>query len=137
MITHSTWSGGGALGVLGGMGPLSSAEFVRTIYEHARGAREQDDPVVFLYSDPTLPDRTEAFLGGREEQVLAPLQAALGRLVEMGAERLVVCCMTAHHVFPGLPAELRARLVSLVDVAVEAGLVVLGELEELDAGGKR
>jgi aspartate racemase len=112
----------GTLGVLGGMGPLSSAEFVRTIYEHARGAREQEDPAVLLYSDPSFPDRTEAFLAGAEERVAVPLEAALRRLVQMGAARLVVCCMTAHHVFPRLPQELRARLVSLVDVTI-------GELE--------
>ena len=110
----------GALGVLGGMGPLSSAEFVRTIYERARGEREQEDPVVLLYSDPSFPDRTEAFLSGAEERVAVPLEAALRRLVEMGADRLVVCCVTAHHVFPRLPAELRARLVSMVDLTLEA-----------------
>ena len=111
---------GRALGVLGGMGPLSSAEFVRTIYEQATDGREQDDPVVHLYSDPSFPDRTEAFLAGREELVLAPMVSALERLVEMGAGRLVVCCMTSHHLLPRLPSALRARVVSLVDLAVEA-----------------
>jgi aspartate racemase len=109
-----------AVGVLGGMGPLSSAEFVRTIYEHASGAREQEAPAVLLYSDPSFPDRTDAFHAGREERVSVPLEAALRRLLEMGADRLVVCCMTAHHVFPRLSPDVRARLVSLVDVAVEA-----------------
>lgn len=108
----------GALGVLGGMGPLSSAEFVRTIYEHVRGDHEQQDPTVLLYSDPSFPDRTTAFLAGEEERVAVPLEAALRRLVQMGADQLVVCCMTAHHLFPRLPADLRARLVSMVDVAL-------------------
>lgn len=109
-----------ALGVLGGMGPLSSAEFVRTIYEHVRGEREQEDPAVLLYSDPSFPDRTEAFLAGEEERIAVPLEAALRRLMGMGADRLVVCCMTAHHVFPLLSDAVRARLVSMVDVTIEA-----------------
>jgi aspartate racemase len=120
MMHTGNESGGRALGVLGGMGPLSSAEFVRTIYEHVRGEREQDDPAVLLYSDPSFPDRTEAFLAGEEERVSVPLEAALRRLLALGADRLVVCCMTVHHVFPRLPADLRARLVSMVDVTVEA-----------------
>lgn len=111
---------GGTIGILGGMGPLASADFVRTLYERAPAAREQDAPVVLLHSDPSIPDRTEAFLAGRDDEVLAPVTAALERLVEMGAERLVVCCMTAHHLLPRLPAALRARVVSVVDVAVEA-----------------
>jgi aspartate racemase len=109
-----------ALGVLGGMGPLSSAEFVRTIYEHVGGTREQDDPAVLLYSDPSFPDRTEAFLAGEEERIAGLLEDALRRLLRMGADRLVVCCMTAHHVFPLLSPRVRRRLVSLVDLALEA-----------------
>lgn len=109
-----------AVGILGGMGPLSSAEFVRTIYEQGTEGREQEDPVVHLWSDPTIPDRTEAFLAGRDDLVLPPIASALERLVEMGAGRLVVCCMTSHHLLPRLPAALRARVVSLVDVTVEA-----------------
>lgn len=109
-----------ALGVLGGMGPLASAEFVRTVYEHVRGAREQDDPAVLLYSDPSFPDRTEALLAGEDERIAMALEAALRLLLRMGADRLVVCCMTAHHVFPRLSPAVRERLVSLADLAVEA-----------------
>ena len=46
------------LGVVGGMGPLASAEFVKTIYEYGLNRREQESPSVVLVSDPTFPDRT-------------------------------------------------------------------------------
>lgn len=48
------------LGVLGGMGPLASAEFLKTIYECSVAGGEQRSPSVIMYSDPTFPDRTEA-----------------------------------------------------------------------------
>lgn len=113
------------LGVLGGMGPLSSAEFLRTIYECTVGEREQDFPAVVMVSDPDFPDRTTAFLAGEEDSVLEPLVAALEKLRELGATRLVMCCMTVHHLLPRLPAELRERLVSLPELIVE----LLGEAE--------
>jgi aspartate racemase len=106
------------LGILGGMGPLSSAEFLKTIYECSPQtcAREQESPGVVLYSDPTFPDRTSAFLAGAGEVVRAQLVDALARLSLLGAGRIVICCMTMHHLLPELPDELRARVVSLLDV---------------------
>lgn len=109
------------IGILGGMGPLSSAEFVKTIYEYSsrRFEREQEAPVVALYSDPTFPDRTESFLGGRDELVLDRLIEALGRLCALGASRIVICCMTIHYLLPRLPPALRERVLSLPDVIID------------------
>jgi aspartate racemase len=75
------------LGVLGGMGGLASAEFVRTVYEISGEvcSREQDAPVVVMYSDPTFPDRTEAFLRGETQPLLNKLIEALELLNSMGA----------------------------------------------------
>ena len=48
------------LGILGGMGPLASAEFLKTIYEYGTRDLEQRSPACILYSDPTFPDRTSS-----------------------------------------------------------------------------
>jgi aspartate racemase len=114
-------SGTDVLGVLGGMGPLASAEFVRTIYEYSGGrlCREQDAPRVILYSDPTFPDRTEAILNRTDEELLDKLTESLRWLYRMGATKMVVCCVTIHYLLPKLPDELRSRVLSLVDVIVD------------------
>jgi aspartate racemase len=117
--TDAAHDGREIVGVLGGMGGLASAEFLRTIYETEVGEREQDGPVVMLYSDPTFPDRTEAFLAGREEVVLEPLLRAMERLRGSGASWVVMCCVTLHHLLPRLPPELGERVVSLLDVLME------------------
>lgn len=106
-------------GVVGGMGPMSSAEFVKTIYEYSLRGLEQDSPVVYLYSDPTFPDRTEAFNAGEDDAVLEKLVAALRGLKAMGAPRAVLCCMTIHHLLPRLPEDLKGMVVSLLDVIFE------------------
>ena len=106
------------LGVLGGMGGLASAEFVKTVYELSGevSPREQDEPVVVMYSDPAFPDRTEAFLRGETEPLLNRLIDALELLNRMGASQFVICCMTIHYLLPQLPAALRERIISLPDV---------------------
>ena len=106
------------LGVLGGMGPLASAEFVRTIYELSGEVcrYEQDAPVVLMYSDPAFPDRTEAFLRGETEPILNRLIDALELLRGMGASQFVIACMTIHYLLPQVPAALREQIISLTDV---------------------
>lgn len=108
------------LGVVGGMGPLASAEFLKTVYECGIGDCEQEAPVVIVYSDPTFPDRTDSFLAGESDFLLASLTQALQRLADAGASRFVICCMTIHYLLPRLPAHLRARVISLLDVIFDA-----------------
>jgi len=106
------------IGVLGGMGPLASAEFVKTIYEFSGQlcGREQQAPVVVMYSDPTFPDRTEALLRGDDELLLGRLTEALEFLCVMGASQIVICCMTIHYLLQQVPSVLRERVISLPDV---------------------
>ena len=112
-------------GIVGGMGPLASAEFVRTIYEAAvavqRGA-EQSAPRLLLLSDPSFPDRTSALASGEEVELVARLGAAVSLLAEQGAEAVVVCCVTIHSVLDQLPAELRALVVPLTDIILRAAV---------------
>jgi aspartate racemase len=109
------------LGVLGGMGPLVSAEFLDTLYRFHRGRVEQEGPVVLMYSNPRIADRTATFLSGDEsaiDRLVAELEANLRLLCQPGIEQLVICCVTVHHVFDRLPADLRRRTRSLLDVVL-------------------
>jgi len=107
------------LGVVGGMGPLASAEFLKTVYQRSLSDREQEAPIILLYSDPTFPDRTDALLKGAESALLDQLTAALYQLCEAGATQIVICCVTAHYFLPMLPDDLRNRILSLLDIALE------------------
>lgn len=106
------------LGVLGGMGGLASAEFVKTVYELSGlvAPREQDAPVVIMYSDPAFPDRTEAFMRGETQPILTKLIESLELLCDMGASQVVIACMTIHYLLPQVPSALRERIISLTDV---------------------
>jgi aspartate racemase len=103
-------------GVLGGMGPLASAEFLKTIYEHCLGVREQDAPVVLMYSDPTFPDRTDHLPADADDLLLNQLIQGLEHLRAGGAARIVICCITIHHLLHRVPAEVRALVWSLPDL---------------------
>lgn len=109
-------------GIVGGMGPLASAEFLRTIYEFGVAGHEQTAPIVILISDPTFPDRTEYLLSGQQDILLEKLEACLTQLALMGATKMVICCLTIHQVVPRLPEQLRRMITPLVDVSL-AGVI--------------
>src|SRR5215213_5001580 len=115
----SSEPGAGVYGVVGGMGPLASAEFLKTIYEFGLREREQNSPTVILYSDPSFPDRTTAFLKGDDDVLLAQLKRVVRELCDMNAVRIVLCCITIHYLLPRLSPDLRERIWSLLDVIAD------------------
>jgi aspartate racemase len=111
-------NGTARLGILGGMGPFASADFVRTIYECNLHGPEQESPRCVLLSEPAFPDRTQAILTGDDQRLRAQLEAAIGLLLAADCQRIVLACVTLHHCLDGLPRDMRSRIISLVDVAV-------------------
>lgn len=107
-------------GVLGGMGPLASAEFLNTIYEETAGRPEQQCPIVYLISDPTIPDRTKCLLNGTEHLLLEHFTSGMNKLESMGATRIVVCCVTIHPLISRLAAHLQKKTISLVDLILDS-----------------
>ena len=105
------------VGVLGGMGPLATVDFLRKMIDATPAVRDQEHVPVIVSSIPQVPDRTEAYFRGGP----SPLEAMISsgrRLVAAGAELIVVPCNTAHLWFDGLQAALDVPLLNLVDEAV-------------------
>ena len=117
---HENTDNGEVWGIVGGMGPLASAEFVNSIYRDTARWTEQESPTVILLSDPTVPDRTECLLSGRHEILLQKLTGSVETLLAIGATRIIVCCLTIHPLIHQLPPALREKIVSLVDLTLDA-----------------
>jgi len=86
------------LGVLGGMGPLATADFLRKIAENTPAKIDQQHIPIVLYSDCTTPDRTENIL----RKGLSPLPHLLTGIRFLNQARVkAICipCNTAHNWF--------------------------------------
>jgi aspartate racemase len=119
------------------MGPLASAEFLRTIYRLNAVEPEQQAPDCILFSDPTFPDRTACIQEGTTPQLTARLVASLEEMVRLGAERIVIACVTIHHVLPDVPEPLRRRVVSLIDLVIDELLAAPRPVVLLATSGTR
>jgi len=109
------------VGVLGGMGPVASAEFVLSIYAHGIRTSEQTSPTVILHSNATVPDRSALLAGSPAEvaAVVEPVCAGLRQLYAHGCTAIVVCCMTVHHVLRDLSPTLRGGVASVLDALID------------------
>ena len=112
------------LGVLGGMGPLASAEFMRRLTLLTPAERDQDHVPAVLWSDPRVPDRTAARLGAGEDPLPALLRGLRG-LEAAGCGAVAIPCNTAHGWFAAMAAATPLPILHIVDAA-EAELSRLG-----------
>jgi len=116
----------GVVGVLGGMGPAATIDFLRKMIAATPAAADQDHVPVLAASIPQVPDRTAAFRG-EGESPLAAMLASGRRLVEGGAGLVVMPCNTAHLWFDALEAALGLPMLHLVDVAIDEARRLAGD----------
>ena len=58
-----------SIGIIGGMGPLATADLFEKIIHATDAARDQDFPHVIVDCNTDIPDRTAAILSGGEDPV--------------------------------------------------------------------
>ena len=112
------------LGVLGGMGPLASAQFMVRLTLLTQADRDQDHIPTVLWSDPRVPDRTAARLGSGPDPLPALLKGLRG-LEAAGCGAVAIPCNTAHGWYPAMQAATGLPILHIVDAAA-AELVRLG-----------
>nr|WP_158809744.1 amino acid racemase [Beijerinckia sp. L45] len=107
------------LGVLGGMGPMATVDFMRKLVEATPATCDQDHLQTLVCAATRIPDRTAAIL----RHGPAPLPAmilALRRLEAAGATRIAIPCNTAHHWHPALQAATDLPILHIVDAVTAA-----------------
>ena len=106
------------LGVLGGMGPQATQVFYQRILDRTDAVRDQDHLPTLIFSDTAIPDRTEAILSGREDQVYQRLLAGAKLLEGAGCTCLAIPCNTSHYFAPRLEQVLSIPLLHMPRLAV-------------------
>ena len=91
------------IGILGGMGPMATADLFRKIIEGTRASRDSEHIRVYIDSDAAIPDRTAAILHGGTDPV-PEMTTALRHLEACGADCILMACNTAHFFLPRLQA---------------------------------
>jgi aspartate racemase len=104
------------IGILGGMGPASTAMFYQEIIHQCQkqyGAKyDQDYPEMFIYNLP-IPNIIEGL--NDPNKVLAFLTAGAKKLDSIGADFIVIPCNTAHYFFEDIKREVSIPMLNILE----------------------
>lgn len=101
------------IGILGGMGPKATRECFDSIISHTPADSDQEHIPVLVYSNPQIPDRTEAILGDGEDP-LPFLKRSARKLEGAGADFLILPCNTAHYFLEEIRKAVSIEILNMV-----------------------
>ena len=108
------------LGVLGGMGPLATADFFTKLVQVTPAESDADHIPVVISCEPQIPSRPKAYFDPEgEPSPLPALRVRRDRLIAAGARRIVIPCNTAHYWFDALTADSPVSFIHIVHATAD------------------
>ncbi len=109
---------GRVIGILGGMGPLATADFMREIILHTPASGDADHIPLIVSSLPQIPDRVGPILTGNGDSPIPAIRARLKILLDAGARCIAMPCNTAHFWYDEIARDCPVPFLSIVDATL-------------------
>lgn len=106
------------IGIIGGMGPLATADLYTKIINFTVAEKDQEHVPVIIDSNPKIPDRTEYILHGGESP-LPEIVKSIRRLEAAGCDFLIMPCNTAHHIINEIKATTKIPFINMMEETVK------------------
>lgn len=106
------------LGVLGGLGPMSTVYFCELLNRHTQAHSDNDHIDMIISSRASTPDRTAYILGRSDRDPLPVMLEEAHRLERAGADLIVIPCNTAHYFYDGLAKECTTPILNIIEETV-------------------
>lgn len=106
------------LGVVGGVGPAATVDFMHKVVQLTRATRDQDHIKMVVEQNPQIPDRTANLIGSGEDPTIA-LLATCKRLEADGASAIAIPCNTAHAYVDRIQPYLDIPIVNMLSEVVQ------------------
>ena len=108
-----------SIGIIGGMGPLATADLLIKITTATRADCDREHVRVYIDSNAAIPDRTGAILHGGEDPV-PEMADALHNLERCGADCIVMACNTAHYFLPRLQELTQTPILDMLSITARS-----------------
>ena len=105
------------IGILGGMGPEATNNLYSEIIANTPANKDQDHIPTIIFSNPLIPDRTDAILQ-KGRNPLPELLSSAKKLEKWGADFVIIPCNTSHFFISNLRAHLNIPIVSMLEETV-------------------
>ena len=110
------------VGIMGGLGPLAGATFLRVLTLLTPAASDQEQLDAVLLSHSTTPDRTARIKDPEAPDPAPVLLADAQRLEALGAEVIAVPCNSAHPFLRGMTDRVGVPMIDIVEVTARAAV---------------
>ncbi len=126
------------IGVLGGVGPWATEEFLRLVLEETEAGCDQEHANLLVLDHAAIPDRTAYILGRSRENPGAVMAEDAKLLERAGCDAIVIPCNTSHEFYDHIAAGVRIPVLHLIrEVALEGRHRGMGKLGILCTEGTR
>jgi aspartate racemase len=106
------------IGILGGMGPLATVDFLEKVIRATPASQDQDHVPMIVHHVPQIPNRNLAVLDGHDAP-FEPMLSGLRTLQRSGADAIAIPCNTAHAWFDRLAQETQVPLIHIADAVAQ------------------
>ena len=101
------------VGVLGGMGPEATVDFLGKVITLTPANKDQDHLRIIVDNNPKIPDRTEVILTG-DQSLLPVLVATAKNLEKAGVDFIAIPCNTVHYFYDDLVKETSVPVLHMI-----------------------
>jgi len=105
------------IGVVGGVGPAATVDFIEKVIKNTPATRDQDHIKLVVEHNPKIPDRTDNLIGDGADPTVA-IYAACKRLENDNADMIAIPCNTAHAFVERIQAYLSIPIVNMLGETV-------------------
>ncbi|MFL9921723.1 amino acid racemase [Paraburkholderia fungorum] len=122
------------IGILGGMGPLATVDFMAKVVQLTDAACDQQHLPMLIANLPHVADRSRAILGDGED-CLDGLLDGIDLLNRNGVGLITVPCNSAHHWYAQMRARSAAPMLHIADASLAAVPATARRVAVLGTGG--
>jgi aspartate racemase len=122
------------IGILGGMGPLATVDFMDKVVRLTQASRDQEHLALLVANLPHIADRSSAILDDGADPLPA-LLAGIDMLNRNGVGLIAIPCNSAHHWYPQIRAHSAAPVLNIAEICIAAVPSTARRVAVLATGG--
>lgn len=107
------------IGILGGMGPLATAIFLKKVIDLTDASCDQENIPFVILNDTDIPDRTAYILGKSTSNPVDYLLKDLEDLEKLKCTHAAMICNTAHFFYDELQNKTPIKILNMVELTLE------------------
>ncbi len=107
------------LGVIGGLGPMTTAYYMQMVIEMTEAETDQNHIEMFIHNCPKIPDRTSYILGKSNDNPGIQMVEVGLKLEEMGADVISIPCVTANYFYQELTNNIHIPVINTIRKTAE------------------